>query len=332
MNWLNPRLELFPYDDKDPLLSWVSDELEKQCLQSLYENSDETGSTSGQWTIPDMDSFSSSGVNDLDSFGNHSYLEGDDLRNEDNMVPIGSGENSLCGSLEEMMVSPLPQDKNDCVNTSTALDGLLPQEVTPENRVCASSSLSYVDHSYVDFSKVDDRKVTSASCILGEKLFAIMEFGGATCKEHVGIIGGDSQSVAKAKNRTRNKFPKKLMTLLDDNPSSDIISWLPHGRGFIVKDSKRFISDIHPKYFTNSIQYKTFIRMLNMWDFKRITKGPDCGAYYHQMFLKGMPNLVVKMQHMRRKNGGKRLIANPKDEPNFYALSKTRPLKSCRMN
>jgi len=119
---------------------------------------------------------------------------------------------------------------------------------------------------------------------------------------------------------------------LDDNPSSDIISWLPHGRGFIVKDSKRFISDIHPKYFTNSIQYKTFIRMLNMWDFKRITKGPDCGAYYHQMFLKGMPNLVVKMQHMRRKNGGKRLIANPKDEPNFYALSKTRPLKSCRMN
>lgn len=199
----------------------------------------------------------------------------------------------------------------------------------PEADVSATSDKAkgscYVDHSYIDFSRVIDDNVNESSCVMGEKLEAILQFGGATHKSHVGVIDqANSPNAIKTKTRNISNFPKKLMSVLDKNPDPSIISWLPHGRAFIVKDSNRFMSEINPSHF-NSKQFKTFQRMLNMWGFKRMNGKRDQGAYYHQMFLKGMPNLVRKMKLNKRKNG-KRPLPNPSNEPNFYQLSELRPL------
>jgi len=307
------------------MLSWNVDELEKQCLQSLYGNVDErsqaeaTTSRSTLWKIPDNGS-SNPGLNSVNLLPFSSV---------DNMEP--SDDHSFFSSpWEEVTASPPPHDKNDNTYLLASSDRF--RQASPKEKGWTSSSLSYADISYVDFSKVDERNVKGTSCVYGEKLPAIMEFGGAKCKEHIGFVESDSRLVVKAKCNARNNFPRKLMMLIDNNPASDIVFWLPHGRAFFLKDSKRFISHLYPRYFKDTVRHKTFVRMLNMWGFKRITKGPDRGAYYHQFFLKGMLNLVAKMRHMKSQSRGEMSLANPKGEPNFYELSRVRPLNSCRMN
>jgi len=299
------------------MLSWNTDELEKQCLKSLYGHADD----SILWKIPDHCS-SYCGLNDVKLLPFSSV---------DNMEP-SDDHSFFCSPSEAVITSPSPHDKNDITYLLASSDGLNFRQVSPKEEGCASSSLSCVDNSYVDFSKVDDRNINGASCVYGEKLHAIMKYGGAKCKEHVGFVFSDSHLADKANCNARNNFPRKLMTLIDDNPASDIIFWLPHGRAFVLKDSKRFTSHVYPRYFKDTVPHKTFIRMLNMWGFKRISKGPDHGAYYHQLFLKGMPNLVAKMQHIKSQCKGEMPFANPKDDPNFYELSRVRPLNSCRMN
>lgn len=263
-----------------------------------------------------------------ENFFEEDYESGFQNRNRymDNIVPIpvpsdvrNVNDESIHSKLSlDFNIDPIPLSDVE-ENSSTP----------PEGDVSATSDKGkgncYVDHSYIDFSRVIDDNVNEASCVMGEKLEAILKFGGAIHKSHVGIIDqANSPNAMKTKTRNISNFPKKLMSVLDKNPDPSIISWLPHGRAFIVKDSKRFMSEINPSHF-NSKQFKTFQRMLNMWGFKRLNGKRDQGAYYHQMFLKGMPNLVRKMKLNKRKNG-KRPLPNPSHEPNFYQLSQLRPL------
>jgi HSF-type DNA-binding len=46
-------------------------------------------------------------------------------------------------------------------------------------------------------------------------------------------------------------FPAKLhylIELLEDDGISDVISWQPHGKAFLVKDQKKFVAEYLPKY------------------------------------------------------------------------------------
>ncbi len=77
-------------------------------------------------------------------------------------------------------------------------------------------------------------------------------------------------------------FPQKLMSVLDNDQLSDIITWLPHGKGFIILQKKKFASDIMPLYFKHS-KFTSFTRKLNRWGFTRVPRGPETGAYYHKV-------------------------------------------------
>jgi len=127
-----------------------------------------------------------------------------------------------------------------------------------------SKKKQYVDHTYIDFSKVDDRSVDESSRIVGEKLYAIFCYGGALSDDHRFVIDGTKP---RSKKRRWDNFPSRLMMLLSDDPDPSIISWLPHGRSFIVKDQKRFMDEVHPLYFRPS-KFKTFQRMLSLWGMK----------------------------------------------------------------
>jgi hypothetical protein len=109
----------------------------------------------------------------------------------------------------------------------------------------------------------------------------------------------------------------KLMEVLDRSDLLDIICWMPHGRAFIVKKPKLFAVDILPRFFKQT-KYLSFTRQLNLWGFKRITKGLDGGAYYHELFLRGRPYLAMRMKRHKVKGTGIKLTPNPKDEPLFY--------------
>jgi hypothetical protein len=88
--------------------------------------------------------------------------------------------------------------------------------------------------------------------------------------------------------------PLQLMSILDTNEHSDIISWLPHGRGFIIRDKRRLADEVLPKYFKES-KYTSFTRRLNRWNFTIQTHGHKEASYFHPMFIRGEPQRSLEM-------------------------------------
>lgn len=92
-------------------------------------------------------------------------------------------------------------------------------------------------------------------------------------------LKGNSSTVAqKEMNKSndenaRNKreiFPERLMTILNDASLSDIITWLPHGRSFVIIRPDVFAEKVMPTYFPSpdartSTKYPSFTRKLNRW-------------------------------------------------------------------
>lgn len=114
-------------------------------------------------------------------------------------------------------------------------------------------------------------------------------------------------------------FPVKLsemLTQVDDDGLSHIISWQPHGRCFVVHDPAAF-KQLLPNFFKLS-KIASFQRQLNLYGFQRLTVGLDKGGYYHELFLRGRPDLVARIQRVKVKGTGVRAKANPKEEPNLY--------------
>lgn len=54
------------------------------------------------------------------------------------------------------------------------------------------------------------------------------------------------------------------MEILSIEEYHDIIRWLPHGKGFIIADKKRFADEVLPKHFKQA-KFTSFTRKLNRW-------------------------------------------------------------------
>uniref|UniRef100_A0A7S4JSM2 HSF-type DNA-binding domain-containing protein n=1 Tax=Odontella aurita TaxID=265563 RepID=A0A7S4JSM2_9STRA len=89
-------------------------------------------------------------------------------------------------------------------------------------------------------------------------------------------------------------FPQRLMELLDNEQHSDVVAWLPHGKGFIIYQKKRFANEVLPSYFKQA-KFTSFTRKLNRWGFQRVSRGAETGAYFHQYFQRGNPRLCMQM-------------------------------------
>jgi hypothetical protein len=106
-------------------------------------------------------------------------------------------------------------------------------------------------------------------------------------------------------------FPVKLHKILDqgenDSVTASIITWLPHGRAFRVENTEQFMEKILKYHFRQS-KLTSFQRQLNLYGFRRLTKGTDAGGYYHKHFLRG--KLHLASQIMRQKIKGARSTGN----------------------
>lgn len=147
----------------------------------------------------------------------------------------------------------------------------------------------------------------------------------------------DPDPVTLANRRTRGgvtePFPEKLHRMLIDaerGGEDEVVSWFGHGRAFAIHHVERFCREVMPRYFKQS-RLSSFQRQLNLYGFTRITSGPDTGGYYHELFLKGRPALVI---HMRRvgvpksqqgSNAAVRPPINPPAAPDFYAMTPVKP-------
>lgn len=107
----------------------------------------------------------------------------------------------------------------------------------------------------------------------------------------------------RRKGRT-GTFPQKLHQMLSDlerqEGGSEIASFLPHGRAFAIHKPREFVKQVMTRYFRMS-RFSSFQRQLNLYDFQRITEGPDKGAYFHELFVPGRPILSTMMKRNKIK-------------------------------
>jgi len=118
--------------------------------------------------------------------------------------------------------------------------------------------------------------------------------------------------------RGRPGFPIHMHEILSQAEAlgfANIISWLPHGRAFMVHDMNK-LSEVLPKYFAHN-KITTFTRQLNAYKFKTINSGVDKGAYYHEYFIRGRVELSAQMSRSKTKHNEE---STNSIDPNFYKM------------
>lgn len=125
-------------------------------------------------------------------------------------------------------------------------------------------------------------------------------------------------------------FPDKLYRMLmelEAEGRSDVASFLPHGRSFLVHKMDVFLREILPRFFSDQSKWSSFSRQLNLYGFLRCNSGPDCGSYYHELFLLNHPNLCNYMRRVGAPKGiDRRRHKHPEGkDPNFYEMPPLRP-------
>jgi len=136
-------------------------------------------------------------------------------------------------------------------------------------------------------------------------------------------VGSDGDKRKGPRGGVTVPFPTKLhvmLTKVEDEGLSHIVSWQPHGRCFVVHKPKEFVSEVMPSYFRQS-KLTSFQRQLNLYGFSRITTGRDRGGYYHERFLKHKLFLCRNMSRIRIKGTGIKGKASPETEPDFYTMT-----------
>jgi len=138
------------------------------------------------------------------------------------------------------------------------------------------------------------------------------------------INTGTSHERMPPQSLQSQKLPSKLAAMLSDPDLTSVITWMPHGRSWKILNRELFASFALPRYFGHS-NHASFVRIVNAWGFRRISIGVDRDSYFHELFLRGKPNLH---RRMKRLPSCHRKTPVDKDDkcPDFYELAKTSPL------
>ena len=97
-------------------------------------------------------------------------------------------------------------------------------------------------------------------------------------------------------------FPANLHNMLEQAEMQgfdDIIAWEPGGTAFKIKDQGSLEREVLPRFFKHS-KYKSFLRQLQHYGFSRVSRGPSRGRCWHELFQRGMSNMLPKLRRLRR--------------------------------
>lgn len=229
-------------------------------------------------------------------------------------------------SLPKDMLTPQNWDEKQNINSRTNKRKKKPQRAS--RTTCAKRERHFVEHHYHDhsFDRIEDYVPEGLMVNCDTSLHDSDSNNNGGPDESLGSI---MQRFGKVKKRggVAIPFPMKLHDLLENagkNGLSDIISWCPHGRCFVVHNSREFVQSVMPKWFRQT-KLTSFQRQLNLYGFCRLTRGRDSGAYYHELFLRGRPFLCRGMLRTKVKGTGYKASSSPSSEPDFYSMPPVYP-------
>lgn len=121
-------------------------------------------------------------------------------------------------------------------------------------------------------------------------------------------------------------FPIQLHLMLNHITHKEpellsVVSWKEHGLCFHVKNPMKFTQFILHRFFPRMAIYESFQWALIGHGFKRLTYGPDNGAYYHDLFVRGNKELckgilrIEEIETMGYLFVGKEIIKERDTEP-----------------
>jgi hypothetical protein len=107
----------------------------------------------------------------------------------------------------------------------------------------------------------------------------------------------------KDEPRKKQTFAELLMTVVEDPANQDVITWMPDGKAFTIKNHKKFTRNSMPKLF-NIRNMSSFVRKLGRWGFQRVhekeTRNSD--IFKHPKFQRGKWELCRQVRCVGRLN------------------------------
>lgn len=112
-------------------------------------------------------------------------------------------------------------------------------------------------------------------------------------------------------------FLSKTYEIFNTPTYSDCCGWGKGGETIIITKIDDFAKHVLPQYFKHS-NFQSFVRQLNMYDFRKTTQDPNIGEFYHPFFKENRPELLIsikrKANHRIRKESSETPDGNVGDD------------------
>ncbi|CAD8134335.1 unnamed protein product [Paramecium octaurelia] len=134
-------------------------------------------------------------------------------------------------------------------------------------------------------------------------------------------------------NNTKTSIPTfilKTYQMLEDQKSTNVISWTSQGTAFIVYNQVLLEKEVLQNFFKHS-NYSSFVRQLNLYNFKKV-KSNEGQIFKHKCFRKGMKSML---QFIKRKNQDESAVgSNPlvQEEPIIHIKEEQNLFKECAID
>ena len=148
-----------------------------------------------------------------------------------------------------------------------------------------------------------DEQNGKASKVEGSDCTSNAEISNQCCIEDNKSVEHRTENLTPNLQQIKLPFPWKvqeMLTNVENDGNSHIVSWMPHGKSFRVHREEDFVSSIMPTYFNQS-KFTSFTRQLYIYGFQKVQDGPDKGAFFHDKFLREYKSLCLTMKRKRDK-------------------------------
>ena len=134
------------------------------------------------------------------------------------------------------------------------------------------------------------------------------------------VFNHGSPSTTKKRRSTFLNQVHRMLRDAEEEGNTHIVCWKPSGEAFEIVDTQLFIQHVMPRYFNQS-KLTSFTRQLYIYQFQKVTEGPDKGAFSNPDFQRDRPELSERIKRITAQSTTKSLRSK-KEKASSTTMSK----------